>query len=284
MAPKPKVMFRPVTLDRALTISGGHVPKKQFVVETEEFPFSNGNAPDAAIECALISMRAPWLSEIATGLAVYQRPLARVQILGKIKELLGDKVDEPSDQKMASLAFDDEDGSSDEQLATPKKKRRTAKSPAAVGKCGAPAAGSKAVCRRVQVPAALHSKSTTTIPAVLDGRRRLWVGVEFLPWLLQYLSDEKESGGVAPVEDAPDSSKVLERTRIYWNFRDDRWEARAQDPTGNCVRTSRGVRQHQKTHGVDFQTAKKQAREELDAWVQAVHKGEHVEGDADAAE
>ena len=86
MAPKAK-KFHPVTFGRSLTISGGHTPSKEFVLQTQEFEFTcvDGAADGAHVrkECVQISHKTSWLCEIATGQALFQRPLARVNIVNE---------------------------------------------------------------------------------------------------------------------------------------------------------------------------------------------------------
>ena len=280
MAPKPKT-FHPVKFGRSLTISGGHTPGKQYVLDTQEFAFTCGLGVASGVtevkkECVLVSSQAAWLCEMATGQAVYQRPLSRVNILNEIRQRVTHNSEEPNaDGKMAALAFDDDD----ETLETPKKRKRGKQESTET-----PAVAGAAICKRIQVPQAWRDKSKSAIYAAIDCKRRLWLDIESLPWLIQYVKEEKESGGVAPVEEKDirgggeqadsEASAGAETFRIYWNFRDDGWVARARTVSGSWLQASRGVKRRQKTDGVDFQTAKKIVYEEMEAWVAAVRAGE----------
>ena len=278
MAPKPRT-FHPVKLGRSLTISGGHTPGKQHVLHTQEFTFTRGHGDAAGVEvkkeCVLIFSKAAWLCEMATGQAVYQRPLTRVNILNEIRQRVINNEDSAADGKMAALAFDDDEGD-DEKLETPKKRKRGKEESTET-----PAVAGAAICQRIQVPQSWRDKSKCAIYVALDSKRRLWLDIEALPWFIQYVKDEKESGGVAPVEKAirggreqDSASAVAETFRIYWNFRDDGWIARAQTPSGSWLQASRGVKRRQKTDRVDFETAKKVVYTEMEAWVEAVRAGE----------
>ena len=75
-------------------------------------------------ECVLIFSKAAWLCEMATGQAVYQRPLTRVNILNEIRQRVINNEDSAADGKMAALAFDD-DEDDDEKLETPKSPKTT---------------------------------------------------------------------------------------------------------------------------------------------------------------
>ena len=125
MAPKAKP-FRPLVLGRSLTLSGGFVPGKSFVPEARVVEFICGGGATAGenclnLECVLISIKEAWMCEIATGQAVYHRPLSRVTILRQLKELVAGGSSQP-DAAMAALAFADSDQEQmDSPVKTPKK-------------------------------------------------------------------------------------------------------------------------------------------------------------------
>ena len=127
MAPKAKP-FRPLVLGRSLTLSGGFVPGKSFVLEDRNVEFICGGGATAGghrekLECLLISIKEPWLCEIATGQAVYHRPLSRVTILRQLKELVAGGSSQP-DAQMAAVAFADSD---QEQMDSPVKNSKKTK-------------------------------------------------------------------------------------------------------------------------------------------------------------
>ena len=105
----------------------------------------------------------------------------------------------------------------------------------------------------------------------MDSYRRLWLDVDALPWLIEYVKEEKASGGLAPVEDEPLQEP---QTRIYWNFRDNNWIARAQACDGTWLQASRGIKRKAKATQLDFEEAKKAAYGELEDWVGKVKSGE----------
>ena len=200
----------------------------------------------------MVSHDRAWLCEMATGQHVYQRPLARVHMLRELPELISAACgtgDTEGDSKMACLRFDEEDS---EDMETPKKKPRLKKAP----KARASVVAEALKCRPTQVPSSpVDRSSKTTVFALLDERGRVWLEVDALPWLVSYIRAEKEAGGVAPLQD--DASAVAEAnqsSRIYWNFRDDCWIARAQGVDGAWLQTSRGVKRRQKqSEHVNFQ-------------------------------
>jgi len=278
MAPKAKP-FRPVVLGRSLTLSGGFVPGKSFVPQSRHVEFICGGGGTAGDirekkECVLVSVKEPWLCEIATGQAVYNRPLSRVGILRQLKEILLDNSLQP-DAQMAALAFDDcgsED--MDSPLRTPKKKKEK--------KTSAPKSLGAEISLLVQVPESWATQSTKiSVYASLDSRRRIWLHVDALAWLIQYIRDEKESGGVAAVEDTRQESEEEETSRIYWNFRDGNWIARARAVDGSWLQASRGIKRRQKADALGFEAAKEAVYHELEEWVEAVRAGE-VTRDSDS--
>ena len=105
-----------------------------------------------------------------------------------------------------------------------------------------------------------------------------------MPWLINYIRAEKQAGGVAPLqEDASAVAEAADSSRIYWNFRDDCWIARAKGIDGTWLRTSRGVkrRRRQNDH-VNFQEAKNAVFQSLEKWVADVGAGLVTKADLDA--
>ena len=273
--------FHALSMRRSLTLTGGY-SGKQFVPQTREFEFTRDGGETAAggvdlKECVAISHKDAWLCEIATGQPKCQRPLARVRIVRELTQLLGGGSFESEDKKMATLAFDSED--SDDAHETPKKsappRKRTKKNH--------PAVAGAATCKLLEVQETPSPRSKKIrVYAALDKSRRLWLDVDALPWLIQYVKEEKASGGLDPVDDAPEST-VVER-RIYWNFRDSNWIARAQAVDGSWLQATRGVKRKQKGSQLDFEEAKQAAFGELENWVAQVEAGEITKKSHEGAE
>ena len=265
--------FHDVALGRSFTVAGGYCPGKQFVPQTKMFAFTRGCGEHGAggpvlKECVKISHREGWLCEIATGLPKFQRPLARVRIVRDLCGLVATQAGNGVDKKLAALAFEDQD-SSDLETPTkePTQKRQRKKKTLAV-------AGPE-ICSVVEVPEQPSPRSNKiSVHAALDRHRTLWLHVDALPWLIKYIKEEKATGGLAPVEDEPNASAVADETsRIYWNFRDNNWIARAQSPDGTWLQTSRGIMRKRKAEQLDFQEAKRVAFCELEEWVAKVKAG-----------
>ena len=245
------------------------------------FPRSGDDAPGSGpvlLECVLLGSKEMWLREMATGQAAYNRPLSRVRIFRVLTEALtGD--DGAVDQKMASLAFGDEEAEVveiPELDKTPPRKRKVKSSVVTE----LPSSTTE-ICKRVQVPSLPrpHAKQIT-VAVALDKQRRLWVHVDSLPWLLQFIKEEKEAGGVEPVESS--SVDEWQSSRIYWNFRDASWIARAKTVDGCWLQASRGIKRKHKLEQMSFQEAKAEACAQLEDWVGLVDIGQ-ITGENHAA-
>ena len=275
MAPKTKTkVVQPVVQRRALALSGGLAGRKFFVPETCDFDIScSGDIlrvgeRDATVEkpqeFVLITTREAWLCEMATGLPVYQRPLKRVSILKQLRAWVV-AAGSATDDKMAALAFDDSDS---DVMETPKKKKPGRREQ----RCAAPAVAVPSTCQLVQAPLSpTEPDKKISVHAAVDRRGRLWLSAEALPWFLDYVRAEKNSGGVAPIEE--ETSAVAEGSRITWNFRNDSWQAQAQGPDGKWLKTSKGLKGIRKQEGLDDQAAKQRVYEAMQAWVADVEAG-----------
>ena len=281
MAPKSRERaFHPVVLKRSLVLTGGY-SGKQFVPQTQEFEFicDGGEVPQGGVarkECVRISHKEAWLNEIAAGEATYTRPLARVRIVRELTELVAGGNAAGPDAQMAALAFDSEDSDDAEtpkKQPAPSKRKRNNNPPAVAG---------PATCKVVEVAEQPTPGSKKIfVHAALDCRRRLWLDTEALPWLIQYVRAEKASGGLQPVVQEP---QLQTGERIYWNFRDNNWIARAQAIDGTWLQSSRGIKRKVKNMVLDFESAKKLAFTELSDWVAKVHRGEITAKNAEKAE
>lgn len=281
MAPKSQERaFRAVVLKKSLVLTGGY-SGKQFVPATQEFDFirGGGDAPQGDVarkECVRISHTESWLCEIAAAQPTYLRPLKRVRIVRELTQLVAGGDAAGIDAQMAALPFDSDDSDDAEtpkKQPAPHKRKRKNHSPAVAG---------PATCKVVEVSEEPTPRSNKIcVCAAVDSRRRLWLDTEALPWLIQYIKAEKESGGLEPVVDEPQEQTG---DRIYWNFRDNNWQARAQAVDGAWLQRSAGIKRKQKSGDLDFESAKKAARAELEEWVAKVDRGEITNENAGKAE
>ena len=261
---KPKI-FRPLQLVSHLTLTGGYTTKKH-VPQTRMFPNLRGGGEE--VECILISHGERWLCEITTGKALCERPLARVHIIRELSKRLARKVSAAPapDQQMAALAFDDDSSEGEE---TPKTEPNTKGGRFPGKRAGASAVAERRRCHAVRVPQRPSDPHTQqSVQAAMDDRGRVWLQVDCLPWLVQYIQAEKESGGVPPVVEPEEAEP-----RVQWNFQHSSWQALAVTPDGQKRRRERCVKARQKTGGMNFLEAKGTLYRETLEWLEAVEQG-----------
>jgi hypothetical protein len=257
-----------VKIAEQVTISGGF-SKKQFVIHTREFMFEG-----VPIACVPISNQEAWLCEMATDSPVWQRPMSRVRVLQTLKDQLGTSTEtDVVDDKMADLAFDDD---CPDQELTPRtlvkgpgpRKRCTKASPASV----TTEKVAPDVVRLLDMPGQPDSPQPLVQVRVAYGDKKLYIALDSVPWLLQYIALEKASGGVAPVPAASDESS--KKNGIRWNFRDNVWQARCRRPDGTWSTKTKGVHariacETDPLFKCDFEIAKKAVYDELQVWMNA---------------
>ena len=263
---KPGKTLAPVKIAEQITISGGF-SKKQFVIHTREFQFDG-----VAVACVPISNQEAWLCEMATDSPVYQRPMSRVRILQTLKDQLGAAAQaDVVDDKMGDLAFDD-DGP--ELELTP---RTPVKGPGPRKRCAKGASASTLVehtdpdvARLLEMPGKPSVTKPTVQVQAAYGDKKLYIALQSLPWLIQYIAEEKASGGVAPVALRGDDHN--EKSGVHWNARDNVWQARFRRDDGSWSTKTKSVHARMKCEsdplfGVDYEVAKKVVYDELDKWL-----------------
>jgi hypothetical protein len=263
---KPGKCLLPVKIAEQITISGGF-SKKQFVIHTREFQFDG-----VAVSCVPISNQEAWLCEMATDSPVYQRPMSRVRVLQTLKEHLGATAQaDVVDEKMGDLAFDD-DGP--ELELTP---RTPVKGPGPRKRCAKSASASTVVehtdpdvTRLLEMPGTPSVTTPTVQVQVAYGDKKLYIALQSLPWLIQYIAEEKASGGVAPVPLLGEDPN--KKSGIRWNHRDNTWQARMRRSDGTWSTKTKSVHARMESEGdplfgADYEVAKKVVYDELEPWM-----------------
>ena len=124
-------------------------------------------------------------------------------------------------------------------------------------------------CHAVSVPQhPSNPHAQLCVGAAMDERGRLWLQVDCLTWLAEYIKAEKESGGVAPLEESEEAEP-----RVQWNFQHSSWQALAVSPDGTKERRERCVKARQKAGGMNFVEAKETLYRETLEWLAAVEGG-----------
>ena len=116
--------------------------------------------------------------------------------------------------------------------------------------------------------------------------KALLVGVSSVPWLIGYLVQEMEDGGIAVDTETSVAAESGFGT-LYWDFRDDAWVAKVKT-AGGCHIKRAAIRSRMRTpgdplHGMNRADAKAAAHEELCAWREAMLRGEVDDAGAPAA-
>ena len=75
---------------------------------------------------------------------------------------------------------------------------------------------------------------------VCKNKTKLYIQVDALSWLVNYVKAEMDSGGVSPVI-GEDLGEAAELGKVYWDFRDNAWVARVRSAEGVVVRARRNV-------------------------------------------
>ena len=250
-------VMKQVVLQRQLTISGG-LSKKPHVLSTKSIDMGKTRK-----DCVLITPREGWLCEMATGQAAFSRPLARIRILNKMRSLCCDGED-VVDEKMDALAFDDED------FEDKKAKHSSHKCKGKQKNSSAMAENLKA--KWIDVPNMPGNRQVKNQVAVaVDGKKRLWLDVDSVNWLVAYIAEEKENGSVEPIVEPIAESP--NKSAVRWNFRDECWAARAKTPTGQVLTNTASIKRQAKNDGAARGTAKQRAYEEMMEWAMQVETG-----------
>jgi len=225
---KTKPAWAPVQVQHELTIKGGHMKRPQ-VVPTKHFVFE-----EKAVCMVAIGKSESWLAPMCSGKCVSTRPMSRCRIFKLLWDALGgeDEPEQPAgEDKMAMLEFEGgADSASDSQPSSSpggdERKKKAAKNakyhgPVVMRVC-VPACASAAAD-----PPALAAAGETRVIACRE-KKKLFIEMDALPWLVNYAREELESGGVAPIPKEP----AADTPSIYWDFTNDCWTARVEDEFG----------------------------------------------------
>ena len=160
--------------------------------------------------------------------------------------------------QMASLDFEGPEtrGSSSGECPSAKRPAKLAKGISAV--------------RAVWVGASASAEAETMqVLAVRDGLK-MFLEVDALSWLVNYLREELSTGGVEPVTgDADPDEGEDDVTRLRWDFHNCAWVAHSgkRDASGRRQRVSKGVRSRRcaggDLAGVTLEEAKRIVHDEL---------------------
>ncbi len=245
MPPKKAARGKPwhaVEVATAVCIKGG-LMRQSMSVEVVSFDFQN-----QAVRSVAVSSAMEWLCRMAAGKPPSARPLARCGVFKELHRKLvqslpsAESAGEPED-KMEALGFDEpEEDAVVGPVVVPKRPPRLSTSVTPL-------------INRVTMkdcPSAV-ADSRHVVVAVL--KKTLYVQIEALSWLANYLREELQTGGVPPVEH--NLGAAVAASGVYWDFRDEAWVTRPQK-SGDRSRRSMSVRRRMEKDlkDMDFATAK----------------------------
>jgi hypothetical protein len=246
-----------VQLQTAYSITGGHLHKPMTVPITE---FVHDGA---VFKATKVSSVTDWLCRMTANRCYSYHPLARCTVFRTLSRKLAEAArgtGEPEDQpdKLDALAFDDE----------PVSQRARKKSIHWVRQQSSKVAA-------IDAPRVAEISVRDCPSAVAEGRRLLavqhgkdlYLELDGISWLANYIREELPTGGVQPVQD---DGPAVAGPRIHWDWRDEVWVFRPQ--RGEEEETPRKVQRRPvrtrmmpggDLHHLDFEAAKRVVYNEL---------------------
>ena len=279
---KKEAVWQPVQLREEITIKGG-LMRRAHVVAVKELAVD-----DAPVKFVQVGSGEAWLCEMVAGQVAARRPLSRCKLFCKLRQELEDasKDFEPvqaapavaggGGDKMASLSFDDEgDNSQSSDSLTPVKKYKRSPKKLQSHDVAAVTVSSSA-------SAVAEKRSVLVARALGRESGKLYVQLDALSWVVNYLRDEFLSGGVSPVEVAAGDKGAP--ARVWWDFRDECWRSRGAGKKFVSHPVLKRMRPGQDLAHLEFEEAKQIVYNEAIAALDAQSDGEDVGGeDAGAA-
>jgi hypothetical protein len=263
--PSAGKVWHGVQTQQALCIKGGCL-REPTTIEVVEYEYDGGT-----VRCTPISSQLQWLCHMTSGKCKGVRPLGRClafrMLHRKVLESAGldDAAVAASDDKMAALAFDDGPPMDD---AT-----RTPRGRIAIKKNAKPAVVAPIVAEVAVKDCPSAVAESRRVIAVVHNRT-LYLEVDGLSWLANFLREELPTGGVEPVPDEGPRSGP----NIFWDWRDEVWVRRHFDSNGERRRQSKPVRSRMTKGGdlshLDFDAAKQYVYDEFEQQLASFDTGD----------
>ena len=173
---------------------------------------------------------------------------------------------------MADLGYCDDDA---EAVTTPRPRKRRQKGSEAAPEHDLEKTPQKDASKAkvVQMQRTASAAAETVGVTVAVRKQRLFLGVQDLPWLFEYLRAELEDGPAIEEDDEDDKDdKDGGRERIYWDFHNSCWFARKKTPDGEVLTKKGFIERRMRTvgdalHGLTRDEAKRAVHEELRGWL-----------------
>jgi hypothetical protein len=235
-AREPK--FDAVMVEKLTTIKGGLLKKPMSIRAMTV------HVDGSSMEFAHLTTKQDWLCKAVTGECVSRRPLGRVKLLKTLTRKLfevttGTSVEvdgeaPAKDDPMDSLGWNEDSDDSmvmeDRSVVTDNKK----------GKKRSPRTTQRKNCViRLDMPERCPEKypgsdTRREIRCFVKSKREIWLGIEDVPWAVQYMHDQYRLGGI-PVDASSSSSSTPtcnaaddspgESANLHWDFASSAWVA-----------------------------------------------------------
>lgn len=256
----PKVskgkVWHGVQVQASYSITGGFL-RRPMTCPVEEFQHDG-----RAIRATKISSCTDWLCQVAASTCYSSRPLGRCTVFRMLWRKLaaaarGEAEPDDKPDKMSALSFDDELPSPAQRKSIHSLRKQAPK--------GAAVAAPVVVELLVKdCPSAVAE--TRRVIAVLQGKD-IYLELDGLSWLANYIREELPTGGVQLVTEA---EPAVAGARIFWDWRDEVWVCRPPRSEGDEPRRKpqrRPVRTRMMPggdlHHLDFEAAKRVVYDEL---------------------
>ena len=293
-------------------VEGGYL-KAPRAVPCEVFAWPDGKEESFTP----VSKSEAWLAEAVAAKHVTSRCLKRSAVFQHLREAMRTGAGLPEeaallrsasrgapaaaglDARLAALSYGEDP--EDPILATPAPKRRKSRAKLAEVAHVASSPEKTQRAKGTDGPLVVRMKPTASAGAgqlvnvtVVARGTKLLLAVSSVPWLIKYLAQELEDGGVAVEEEASavadEAAAAASPGTIFWDFRDSAWVARAKRPSGTgegyvsrrVAIARRMLTPGDSLYGLTRTDAKAVAFEELRLWREAVSEGQLAPEDAAA--
>ncbi|MCP4242064.1 MAG: hypothetical protein GY772_16025 [bacterium] len=257
--------WQPVLARLQLCLSGGLLTRPQVLVTK-----SVGDGLFVSV-----AKRDSWVCEAATGDPASIRPLARTTVLETLRAKLGSDsgaalsadVDSgaAAEDPMADFAYEDTRGRGDaaSPSSSAKKARRRRRT------VGVTVERPVKVSMPAKAPE-MHPDDPASVEVLLlNSAKDLWVHVDCLGWLLEFLRDQRNTAGVPPVPPRAGATRPPSAPAhgICWDFRDDAWVLTGPDVERRVIYVRKRTRtKGDPMFGMEWEAAKAYAYEDLLFW------------------
>ncbi|MCP4243111.1 MAG: hypothetical protein GY772_21365 [bacterium] len=169
-----------------------------------------------------------------------------------------------SDDPMAALAYEDTRGHGDSASPDSGKKARRRRRTV-----GATVEAPVKVSMAAKAPEMHPDEKASVEVLLLNSALQLWVHVDSLAWLLEFLRDQTRTAGVPAVAARAGATRPPSAPApgISWDFRDDAWVASGTERDRKAIYVRKRTRtKGDPLFGMEWEAAKAHAYEELVAW------------------